>query len=65
MDESATPMEEFCAALDCIVEEAMDEGASYGEVIGALTIKAQAMGMAALGFYDDDADSEGDEEGEV
>jgi hypothetical protein len=39
----------------------MEDGGTYGEVIGALTIKAQAMGMAALGFYDD-ADSEGDEE---
>ena len=64
MDETVTPMEEFCAALDCIVEEAMEDGATFGEVIGALTIKGQAMGLAALGFYDD-ADSEGDEGEEV
>jgi hypothetical protein len=54
-------MEEFCAALDCIVEEAMEDGASYGEMVGALTIKMQALSMAALGFYDD-ADSEEDGE---
>jgi len=64
VDETATPAEEFCAALDCITEEALEEGASFVEIVGALTVKAQAMGMTALGFYDD-ADAEGDEEEEV
>jgi hypothetical protein len=57
-------MEEFCADLDCIVQEAIDAEVSFMEVIGALTFKAQAMGLSALGFSDD-ADSEGDEEEEV
>jgi hypothetical protein len=61
VDETATPMEEFCAALDCIVEEAMEDGATYREMVVALAIKAQALGLAAPGFYDD-ANSEGDEE---
>jgi hypothetical protein len=63
VDETATPMEEFCAALDCITEDAMEAGATYVAVIGACTMKAQELGMAMLGLFD--ADSEGDEEEEV
>ena len=64
MDETATPMEEFCAALDCIVEDAMEARVSYAEMVGALTIKASAVCAASLGFYDD-ADSEDEDEEEV
>ena len=57
-------MEEFCAALDCIVEEALEAGPSHLELIGALTLKAQEVGMALFGVFGD-ADAESDEEEEV
>ena len=57
-----TPAEEFYADLDCIVDEAMEAGVSYAEMVGALTIKASAVCAASLGMFDD-ADSEGDDEG--
>ena len=61
VDETAPPLDEFAAALDCIVEEALEDGAGFYELVGALTTKAQVLGLANLGFFDD-ADSEGDEE---
>ena len=64
MDETATPMEDFCAALDCIVEEALEAGLSHLKLIGALTLKAQEVGMALFGVFGD-ADAESDEEEEV
>ena len=57
-------MEDFCAALDCITEEAMEAGATYVAMIGACTMKAQELGLAMLGIFDD-ADAESDEEEEV
>ena len=57
-------MEDFCAALDCITEEAMEAGATYVAMIGACTVKAQELGLAMLGIFDD-ADAESDEEEEV
>jgi hypothetical protein len=63
VDETATPLEEFCAALDCIAEDAMEAGATYVGVIGACTMKAQEMGLAMLGLFDDaDSEDEGEEE---
>lgn len=56
-------MEEFSADLDCIVEEAMEAGATYAEIIGACTAKAQQVGLIAMGVLD--ADAEDDEEEEV
>jgi hypothetical protein len=64
VDQTITPMEEFAADLDCIVDEAIESEVSFMEIIGALTFKAQAMGLTALGLFDD-ADSEDDEEEEV
>jgi hypothetical protein len=64
VDETVTPAEEFCADLDCIVDEAMEAGASLMEIIGALTFKAQQVGLVGLGMFDD-ADSEDDEGEEV
>lgn len=61
MDETATPMEDFCAALDCIVEEALEAGPSHLELIGALTLKAQEVGMSLFGVFGD-ADAESDDE---
>ena len=64
MDVTATPLEELGAALDCIVEEAIEAGAHSFEIIGLLSVKAQQVGLNTLGFYDD-ADAEGDEKEEV
>jgi predicted benzoate:H+ symporter BenE len=51
VDETVTPMEELCAALEYITEQAMEDGLSTIEIVGALTIKAQAMGLSAFGFF--------------
>jgi hypothetical protein len=63
MISTATPMEEFCASLECIVEEASDAGLSFAEMVGALTIKAQEVSLACVAAMDEDDEDE-EEEGE-
>jgi hypothetical protein len=60
MDQTITPMEEFAADMDCIIEEASSSGVSFVEMVGVLTMKAHELTMVAMGVFD--ADSEGDEE---
>ena len=63
MDQTVTPMEEFAADLDCIIEEASGNGVSFVEMVGILTMQAQELTLISMGLLD--ADSEGDEEEEV
>jgi len=55
-----SPAEEFAASLDCLVEEAAENGASAFEILGAMTCKMHFISMVEAGLFD--ADSEGDEE---
>jgi len=61
MSETAKATETFCTSLDEAIEIAIYEGLFITDVIGILTVKAQELGLQALGFYDD-ADSEGAED---
>jgi hypothetical protein len=63
MYQTITPMEEFAADINCIIEEAMSSGVSFVEMVGVLTLKVQELGMVSMGMFD--ADSEDDEEEEV
>ncbi len=64
MSKTAKAAETFCASLDKAVQTALNDGLFSGEVIGILTVMAQELGLAALGFYAE-ADSEGNETEEV
>lgn len=62
-DETVTPLEEFCADLNRLIQEAFDEGVSIHEVVGAWTMQVQELTLIAMGVLD--ADAEDDEEEEV
>ena len=55
-------MEEFCADLDCILDDANEKGVSFVEMVGALTMKAQELTMVSMGMFDADSEDEGEEE---
>jgi len=60
VSKTAKAAETFCASIDRAVQTAFDDGLFSSEVIGILTVMAQELGLAALGFYAE-ADSEVDE----
>jgi hypothetical protein len=57
-----TPFEEFCADLDCILDDASEKGVSFVEMVGALTMKAHELSMVSMGMFDADSEDEGEEE---
>lgn len=62
MDQTVSPVEEFGAALDCIIEEACDNGVSIAELVGVMTMQAQELTMISMGMLDADSEDEGEED---